>query len=72
VSLPQVDGGGKPGIDHCFVVDGYTPLTPESDPKAAARFFATLKDPVSGRAMDVVGTQPGVQVRKNEGGGKSK
>lgn len=29
---------------------------------AKARFFATLTDPASGRAMDVWGTQPGVQV----------
>ena len=29
---------------------------------AKARFFATLTDPASGRAMDVFGTQPGVQV----------
>ena len=29
---------------------------------AKARFFATLSDPASGRAMDVFGTQPGVQV----------
>lgn len=29
---------------------------------ANARFFASLMDPASGRAMDVFGTQPGVQV----------
>ena len=21
--LPLIDGGGRPGLDHCFVVDGY-------------------------------------------------
>lgn len=60
----QVDGGGQPGVDHCYVVEGYTPLSPECDPRASARLMATLKDPASGRAMDVVGTQPGIQVGK--------
>ena len=22
-TLPLIDGGGRPGLDHCYVVDGY-------------------------------------------------
>jgi aldose 1-epimerase len=64
--VPQVDGGGKPGYDHCFMVNDYEPLTGgESDAEVHAklRLMATLRDPASGRAMDVYGTQPGIQVR---------
>jgi aldose 1-epimerase len=80
--IQQIDGGGKPGFDHCFVVDGYDRAasreksehvrdaedevhekgSPESWIRARARFMATLVDPKSGRAMDVRGTQPGLQV----------
>ena len=68
--LPQVDGGGKPGLDHCFVVDGYEASKEQvaGDPKAAARLMATLTDIPSGRVMDVFGTQPGIQVRATADG----
>jgi galactose mutarotase-like enzyme len=73
LTMRQIDGGGKPGFDHCFAVDGYDASASQVDKTAAAnndddgvpakaRFFATLRDPASGRAMDVWGTQPGVQV----------
>ena len=76
----QIDGGGRPGFDHCFGGDGYDPSASklpqdaaaaaaaaaaagnDAGIKAKARFMASLRDPASGRAMDVVGTQPGVQV----------
>lgn len=71
--IPEIDGGGKPGFDHCFAVDGYDPSASRGDKtkekaaaengaKAKARDMATLSDPASGRAMDVQGTQPGIQV----------
>ncbi|MDM0114526.1 aldose epimerase family protein [Variovorax sp. J22R133] len=41
------------GYDHNFVLD-------EADPKAL-HFAARLEDPVSGRTMDVLTTEPGVQ-----------
>lgn len=63
----QVDGGGQPGFDHCFVVDDYKPLAEGSGVRESLRLMAVLKDPVSGRAMDVHGTQPGIQVRRNWG-----
>ena len=55
------EGGGKNGLDHCFV---------RSDkPEVAARhvgghpaFIATLGHPKSGRQMHVDTTEPGVQV----------
>lgn len=63
----QVDGGGQPGFDHCFVVDDYKRLTEGSGVRESLRLMAVLKDPVSGRAMDVHGTQPGIQVRRRGG-----
>lgn len=73
----QIDGGGKPGFDHCFAVDGYDASASQVDSTATApgggqdcddgvaakaRLFAMLSDAASGRAMEVWGTQPGVQV----------
>ncbi len=48
----QLDFGGG-GIDHNFVVDGFD---------GTVRLAATLKDPKSGRTMEVYTDQPGVQV----------
>jgi aldose 1-epimerase len=65
----KVDGGGKPGFDHCFVIDGYDPAVSkgkseeeEKEIRSKARFMALLADPLSGRAMELKGTQPGLQV----------
>lgn len=44
----------KGGYDHCFVLNKQTPNE--------LSFCASLKDPKTGRAMDVYTTQPGVQV----------
>ena len=46
--LDKVEGG----YDHCYVVNE------SSDDLALA---ATLKDPASGRAMDILTTKPGIQ-----------
>lgn len=62
-----MDGGGKPGFDHCFVVDDYKALAGGSvGVREALRLMAVLRDPQSGRAMDVLGTQPGVQVSSSD------
>jgi aldose 1-epimerase len=52
-AIPNIDGGGQPGIDHCFVVNQATSLM---------KHIATLTDEASGRQMIVEGTQPGVQI----------
>jgi len=41
------------GLDHCFIVDGEA---------GSCRPVARLRDPDSGRTLDVSSTQPGVQV----------
>jgi aldose 1-epimerase len=56
-STNEVDGGNKPGLDHCFVVDvppaGYTP---------SLRYLGQLAHARSGRVMNIYTTHPGVQV----------
>ena len=47
----RIDAAG--GYDHCFVIDG----TPDQ-----LRTFARVRDPASGRVMEVATTQPGVQL----------
>lgn len=42
------------GYDNCYVIDGWNPGT--------LRHAATLADPASGRVLDVLTTQPGVQI----------
>ncbi|RYH31673.1 hypothetical protein EON65_02175 [archaeon] len=77
-SIMAIDGGGRAGLDHCFVVDGavqqvemtegtrldydYDPLQQLQGTKNFLRHVATLTDPVSGRQLIVHATQPGVQV----------
>lgn len=42
------------GYDNCYVIDGWNP--------GELRHAATLEDPKSGRVLDVLTTQPGVQI----------
>lgn len=42
------------GYDHCWAIDDYVP--------GLVRHIATLHHPASGRALDVLSDQPGVQV----------
>ena len=42
------------GYDNCYVIDGWNP--------GELRHCATLEDPKSGRVLDVLTTQPGVQI----------
>jgi aldose 1-epimerase len=57
-----ISGGGRPGIDHCFVVNGA--LNEEGNYLAdgTMRHVGTVYDPISGREMTVHTTFPGVQV----------
>ena len=43
------------GYDHCLCIDGY-------EPGAAPRHALTATDPASGRVLDVLVTDPGVQL----------
>ena len=46
--LEKVKGGGKPGFDHCFVVDGAA---------GSMRPVATVREYESGRLMEVYSNQ---------------
>ena len=43
---------GQGGYDHCYVVDGTM---------GELRLAATMKDPASGRVMEILTTEPGIQ-----------
>ena len=61
-----IDAGGRPGLDHNWVVDGaieaYSIDVPDT---TRLRHVATLTEPVSGRVLTVRSTQPGIQVYTN-------
>lgn len=52
----KIDGGGKPGLDHNFVVDGFT------RDQWAVRQVATLTDEESGRQIQCSSSMPGIQI----------
>jgi len=55
-SLPaSADGTNPGGVDHNFVVRGWKP-------DGALRSVAFLRDPESGRGMEILTDQPGIQV----------
>lgn len=55
-TLPPDAGPDSPrGVDHCYVVRGWKP-------DGALRTAATFRDPASGRTLEVLSDQPGVQV----------
>lgn len=56
--IPLIDGGGKPGLDHCFAVDGFNDSV--LDPVLLS--VATLTDEISGRQVICSSSMPGVQV----------
>jgi len=62
-AIPLIDGGGRPGVDHCFVVDGaveeYSATSLHASP---LRLVGSLTDEASGRQLTVRSTCPGVQV----------
>jgi aldose 1-epimerase len=54
--LPAAADGSSPGgVDHDFVVEAWKP-------DGVLRSVATLRDPASGRSMDILSDQPGLQV----------
>ena len=54
--LPLGSDGKKPGgVDHNFVVRGWRP-------DGSLRSVATLRDPASGRMLEILSDQPGIQV----------
>lgn len=52
---PSADGKNAGGVDHNFVIDGW-------QPDAEAKLVARLRDPTSGRTMEILSNQPGIQV----------
>lgn len=50
--IDSIEGGG---YDHCFVIS-------EDNPDGNLIPFASLRDPTSGRTMDVATSKPGVQI----------
>ena len=71
--LSEVDGGGKPGYDHCFCREGWEAGVKEEGAAAAAAGsaasctrevaeIARLENFISGRVLRVLTNQDGVQV----------
>jgi aldose 1-epimerase len=56
--LNEVDGGGEPGYDHCYVVA----VGSEGGGDDDVAFVARVEDEESGRRMEVHSTEPGVQL----------
>jgi aldose 1-epimerase len=55
-AIPPNAGPDTPtGVDHCYVVRGW-------QPDGTLRTAATFRDPASGRTLEVLSDQPGVQV----------
>lgn len=54
-SIMNIDGNGRLGIDHCFVID-------KDDDKQSLTYLGKLTHSESGRVMEVYTTHPGVQV----------
>ncbi len=52
---PSADGTNPGGIDHNFVVRGW-------QPDGSLRSVAVLRDPASGRTLEILSDQPGIQV----------
>ena len=52
---PSADGTNPGGIDHNYVIRGWKP-------DGSLRSVAVLRDPASGRRMEILSDQPGIQV----------
>lgn len=62
-AIPAIDGGGQPGVDHCFVVDCAVESYSASSLRASQlRLVGQLTDEESGRQLTVHSTCPGVQI----------
>jgi aldose 1-epimerase len=60
--IPLIDGGGRPGVDHCFVVNGAVEDAAGAGDEPVLRLVALLTDDASGRQLVCEASQPGVQV----------
>ena len=62
-AIDQVDGGGRPGIDHAFCLRGYSNDIDHKTLRSVARFMNRVKvmgrlvDEESGRCIDVATTE---------------
>lgn len=62
-AIPVIDGGGRPGVDHCFVINGAVESYSASSLHASPlRLVGYLTDEVSGRQLTVKSTCPGAQI----------
>lgn len=52
---PSADGANQGGIDHNYLVRGWRP-------EGGLVSVATLRDPASGRTLEILSDQPGIQV----------
>jgi len=52
---PSPEGATQGGVDHCLVLDDW-------QPDGALRPAVTLTDPASGRSLEILTDQPGIQV----------
>ena len=62
--INDVDGGGQPGYDHCYVVgpEKVAAADCEGDVEDALKFIADVYCPERRRRMEVFTTHPGVQL----------
>ena len=57
---PSADGKNAGGVDHCFVLRDWQPKVPEQVGKLHTA--AVLREPKSGRSLEILTDQPGIQV----------
>jgi aldose 1-epimerase len=60
--MMQISGGGKPGIDHCFVVNNALNNGNYQYDFNSPRFAAKVTDPKTGRYIECHTTQPAIQI----------
>lgn len=72
-AIHNIDGGGKPGLDHCFVIDKNELEEENRGDKAETKEhkMCTLIHRGSGRVIDLKGTQPGLQVYTSNWGSEN-
>ena len=60
--INNIDGGGEPGYDHCYVINQEQQEDNDVDGEVKLYHVATAYDPISGRRMNVKSSEPGVQL----------
>ena len=68
-AIPCIDGGGRPGLDHTFVIEGEENSTQlnfnrldKISKTYALKHVLTLKSEISGIELSLSASQPGVQI----------